>query len=83
MHLFRTTNEPDAVEQKEFAKWLLKVGKGRILTINGLDSDIIQLPNDIILPLQNINDLISFVYPNLFNKEALVRFIAEAFPLPL
>jgi hypothetical protein len=65
MCLLRAVNESDANKQKEFTKWLLKVGKGHIPNINGLGSNIIQLPNDIILQLQNINDLINFIYPNL------------------
>ena len=64
MRLFRTENQPDAVEQKEFAEWLLKVGEGHIPTIRGLENNIIRLPNDLILPSQNINDLINFVYSN-------------------
>jgi hypothetical protein len=58
-------NQSDVTEQKEFAEWLLKIGEGRISTIRELENNIIQLPNDIILPLQNINDLINFVYSNL------------------
>ena len=41
MRLFRTENQPDAVEQKEFAEWLLEVGEGRIPTIRGLENNII------------------------------------------
>ncbi|PKY59699.1 hypothetical protein RhiirA4_482673 [Rhizophagus irregularis] len=38
----------------------------RILTIiNELEDDVIQLPNDIVLPSQNIDELIHFVYPDL------------------
>ena len=59
MHLQRAENQPDAAEQKEFADWLLEVGEGRIPTIRGLENNIIRLPNDIILPSQNINDLIN------------------------
>ena len=66
MHLLRAADDPDVTEQENFAKWLLKVGEGRIPTIiNGLDDNIIQLPNDIVLSSQNINDLIHFVYPDL------------------
>ncbi len=60
-----SANDPDAIEQEQFAKWLLEVGEGRISTINGLESGVIRLPNDIVLPSQEINDLISFIYPNL------------------
>ena len=64
MRLFRTENQPDIIEQREFAEWLLKVGEGQIPTIRGLENNIIRLPNDLILPSQNINDLINFVYSN-------------------
>ena len=50
MHLLHAADDPDATEQENFAKWLLKVGEGHIPTIiNELDNDIIQLPNDIVL----------------------------------
>src|SRR5436190_13694152 len=77
MRLQRAENQPDATEQKEFADWLLEVEEGRIPTIKGLENNIIRLPNDIILPSQNINDLINFVYFNLttnnFNPQYLVK----------
>ncbi|CAB5291508.1 unnamed protein product [Rhizophagus irregularis] len=41
MCLFRTENQPDAAEQKEFAEWLLKVEEGRIPTIRELENNII------------------------------------------
>ena len=65
MRLQHTEDQPDAAEQKEFAEWLLKIGEGHISTIRGLENNIIRLPNDIILLLQNINELINFVYSNL------------------
>ena len=65
MHLQCAKDQPDVAKQKEFAEWLLKVGEDRISTIRGLENNIIQLPNDIILPSQNINNLINFVYFNL------------------
>src|SRR5205085_9411629 len=76
MRLQRAENQPDAAEQKEFANWLLEVGENHIPTIRGLENNIIQLPNDIILLSQNINDLINFVYFNLttnFNPQYLVK----------
>ena len=45
MRLQRAENQPDATEQKEFADWLLEVGKGRIPTIRGLENNIIRLSN--------------------------------------
>src|ERR1044072_7510287 len=65
MRLLRAADDPDAAEQEEFAKWLLKVGEGRVPNVNKLDDNTIQLPNDIVLSSQNINDLIYFVYPGL------------------
>ena len=76
MRLQHAENQPDAAEQKKFADWLLEVGKGYIPTIRGLENNIIRLPNDIILPSQNINDLINFVYSNFtthFNPQYLVE----------
>ena len=76
MRLFRTENQPDAIEQKEFAEWLLKVGEGCIPTITGLENNIIRLPNDLILPSQNVNDIINFVYSDLLtysNPQYLVE----------
>jgi ATP-dependent DNA helicase PIF1 len=36
-----------------------------LLLFNELEDDVIQLPNNIVLPSQNIDDLIHFVYPDL------------------
>ncbi|PKY54643.1 hypothetical protein RhiirA4_473571 [Rhizophagus irregularis] len=49
----------------EFANWLLKIGKDQIPIIDGLASNIIQLSNNIVLQLQDINNLIQLIYPNL------------------
>ena len=65
MHLQYAENQSDTAKQKEFTEWLLEIGEGCIPTIRGLENNIIRLPNDIILPSQNINDLINFVYSNL------------------
>jgi ATP-dependent DNA helicase PIF1 len=78
MRLLRNANDPDAFEQREFSEWLLKVGEGRIPIINnGLNSNSIYIPDDLILPSQNINDLIHFIYPDLLihfnNSQYLVE----------
>ena len=65
MRLLRAENEPDTTKQKEFIKWLLEIEENCISTIRGLENNIIRLPNDIILPSQNINDLINFIYSNI------------------
>ena len=47
-----------------------------IPTIRGLENNIIRLPDDIILPSQNIDDLIDFIYSNLIthvNSQYLVE----------
>ena len=64
MHLQCAENQSNTTEQREFAEQLLEIGESRIPTIRGLENNIIRLPNDIILPSQNINDLINFVYSN-------------------
>lgn len=66
MRLLRAVDDPDAAEQEKFAKWLLEVGEGHVPTIiNELGDDVIQLPNDIVLPSQSIDNLIHFIYPDL------------------
>jgi len=77
MRLLRAENEPDAAKQREFANWLLEIGEGRIPTIRGLENNIIRLPNDIILPSQNINDLINFVYSNISVHTTSVNLIVR------
>ncbi|CAG8795524.1 8534_t:CDS:2, partial [Cetraspora pellucida] len=52
-------------KQEEFANWLLRVEEVHIPTVARIEGNIIQLPKDIILPSQDINALIHFIYPNL------------------
>ena len=73
MRLHRFADEPDAVEQKEFARWLLEVEEDRI---HKLKDNIIQLLNNLILPSQNINDLIHFIYPN-FSTHSNSQYLVE------
>src|SRR3954463_16060467 len=76
MRLYRSENQPDAIEQKEFAEWLLEVEEGRIPTIRELENNIIRLPNDIILPSQDIDNLINFVYSN-FTTHSNSQYLVE------
>lgn len=77
MHLFCVVDDPDAAKQKKFAKWLLKVEENHISTvINELEDNVIQLSNDIVLPSQNIINLIHFVYPD-FSINSNFKYLVE------
>ncbi len=65
MHLFNTTYNSNTIEQAEFAKWLLEIEEDHVPAISE-NSDTIKLPKDIVLSSQNLNDLIHFVYSDLF-----------------
>ena len=69
-------------EQTEFAKWLLEVGEGCVPTMIA-ESDIIRLPEDIILPSQDLNDLIQFVYSDLSIHSANPSILLNVEYLPL
>jgi ATP-dependent DNA helicase PIF1 len=77
MRFLCAVDDPDAAKQKKFAEWLLKIRESHIPTaINELDDNVIRLSNNIVLPSQNIDDLIHFVYPDLstnFNPKYLVE----------
>ncbi|CAG8852013.1 22372_t:CDS:1, partial [Racocetra persica] len=49
---------------QDFANWLLQLGEDRPEHTAERD-DYIKLPDDILLPFQNIQDFINFVYPDL------------------
>ncbi|CAG8769458.1 9513_t:CDS:1, partial [Acaulospora morrowiae] len=55
---------PDATAQQDFANWLLQLGEGRIPMVKK-EENMIKLPIDIVLPSQDIQDLINFVYADL------------------
>ena len=76
MRLLNTTYNSNTAEQAEFAKWLLEVGEGRVPTITA-ESDIIRLPEDIILPSQDLNDLIQFVYSDLSIHSVNPKYFVE------
>src|SRR6185295_984761 len=64
MRLFQVVHTEDALLQQDFAKWLLQLGGGHLQIVEEND-DIIKLPADIVLPSQDMQDLINFVYPDL------------------
>ncbi|CAG8733907.1 16572_t:CDS:2, partial [Acaulospora morrowiae] len=64
IRLLQNAKAPDATAQQDFANWLLQLGEGCILMVNK-GENIIKLPMDIVLPSQNIQDLINFVYTDL------------------
>ncbi|CAG8739213.1 5383_t:CDS:2, partial [Acaulospora morrowiae] len=60
----RQADTPDVTAQQDFANWLLQLGEGRIPMVKK-GENIIKLPIDIVLPSQDIQDLINFVYADL------------------
>jgi hypothetical protein len=57
----RVQNQTD-IEQKRFAEFLLEVGEGRVPVHSDIGDDFIELPNNIVLDSENLDDLISGVY---------------------
>ena len=51
----------DIFQQQRFAEWLLQVGENRVEPA----SDNIQLPVDVVLRSSKVEDLVSFIYPQL------------------
>ena len=64
MRLFQVVHTEDALLQQDFANWLLQLGEGHLQIVEE-NEDIIKLPADIVLPSQDMQDLINFVYPDL------------------
>ncbi|CAG8470873.1 16507_t:CDS:2, partial [Racocetra persica] len=60
---------------ENFAKWLIALGEDQIPTIEP-EHDKIQLPEDLILPSQQLNDLIQFVYPE-FSSHSDSQYLVE------
>ena len=55
-------------EQKEFSKYLIRIGEGLEKTIDSIGENIIKLPNYICVPMTNPLDLIKIIYADLENN---------------
>lgn len=59
-----------------FSDWLLQVGEGRVPTASNFGDDVIRLPQNMILPGDNVMDLIHEIYgqdPTLFSSADFLR----------
>ena len=61
-------NNFEIQEQKQFSDYLLKIGEGKEKIIKELGEHVIQLPNDICMPLTTISDLITEIYDDFENN---------------
>ena len=55
-------------QRKKFAEYLLRIGNGTEPIITDLDGDYIQLPKDLCIKEDNVDELISFVFNDLLNN---------------
>lgn len=61
MHLLSAINLTNAVEQKDFSRWLIKLCESCFFTIK-LKKDTIQLSANIVSQFQKLNNLIHTIY---------------------
>ena len=64
------------LKQKDFAKFLLKIGNGKY-PINPNTENTIDLPSDITMLKGALTDLINFVYPNLAENSGNVNYMVN------
>ncbi|CAG8845830.1 7568_t:CDS:1, partial [Racocetra persica] len=83
VHLFTlTTNmrvtQDDNQKAKVFSEYLLRIGNGTEPTI---ENNLIRLPDEIVIPLQNSDDsiklLLDTIYPNLSENASNTTFVTE------
>ena len=74
MRLHKSHDFQDNLKQKEFAKFLLKVGNGKYPTISGTEN-IITLPSNITISKGRLTDLIDFVYSNLVENSGNIDYM--------
>jgi hypothetical protein len=61
-------DEVTARDQQEFSKYLLEVGEGKVLVINDLGQDTIQLKDNMCFKDNTTTSLINYVYNDFSNK---------------
>ena len=74
MRLHKSHDFQDNLKQKEFAKFLLKVGDGKYPTIPGTEN-MITLPSNITISKGRLTDLIDFVYLNLVENSGNIDYM--------
>ena len=74
MRLCQSNNSQDNLKQREFAKFLLKIGDGKY-PINPGTENVITLPTNIVIPKGTLTDLIDFVYPNLVENSGNIHYM--------
>ena len=74
MRLHKSHDFQDNLKQKEFAKFLLKVGDGKYPTIPDTENTI-TLPSNITISKGRLTDLINFVYLNLVENSGNIDYM--------
>jgi hypothetical protein len=73
----KSSNIKNKSDQKKFGRYILRVGEGLEKTVKDLGEDIIKLPNDICIPLRNMNDLIEKVFDNFEDNYYKTQYIMD------
>ena len=63
--ILRLTKNMRAIEDEEFAKYLLEVGNGKVETHPNVGDQMIKIPEEMQSKSTNINELVDEIYPNL------------------
>jgi PIF1-like helicase len=74
MRLYQSNNSQNNLKQREFAKFLLKIGDGKY-PINPGTENVITLPTNMVIPKGKLTDLIDFVYPNLVENSGNIHYM--------
>ncbi|KAA6421259.1 MAG: hypothetical protein FRX49_08745 [Trebouxia sp. A1-2] len=67
----------EAVRQRQFEEYLLRLGNSREPTIDDLGEDFIQLPEDMLCPRQKLESLTAAIYGNLQQHHADSQYLSE------
>jgi ATP-dependent DNA helicase PIF1 len=76
MRLMHNADQANVTEIEEFAKWILKLGEGKLSEPNDGHADI-TIPDELLLPKSDnpIKSIVDSTYPNLLEKYGDVRFL--------
>src|SRR6266540_1348255 len=76
MRLCQINNPQENINQKKFAKFLLKIGDGKYPTIPNTEN-MVKLPLNIVISEGTLTDLIDFIYPNLTENSGNTNYIVS------